>query len=102
MNYSYDTINGYAKILTMNGKPFWADDLGLSGGVISGLAAIEVIRPTGKTRDVMIDIGDGLYKKVQAKQWVFDSHMNKDHLKFLRDKAVQLVAAYDLLFSMMD
>ena len=50
--------------------PFYASDYGFSGSDMQSLSYTGIIRPTGNTREVMVEIGDNLYKKVTAKEWV--------------------------------
>jgi hypothetical protein len=56
------------------GKPFYASDLGLKGGEITGLLYHGFIKPTGNTKKEMIPIdcwsGDDIYREVEVKEWV--------------------------------
>ena len=62
------------KILVANGEvPFYGSDLfGAScslGGWMNGLSVWGIIRETGNVREVMVEIGDNLFRKCYIKEW---------------------------------
>ena len=62
------------KILVANGEvPFYGSDLfGAScslGGWMNGLSVWGIIRETGNVREVMVEIGDSLFRKCYIKEW---------------------------------
>jgi hypothetical protein len=67
--YDVRELKAMAKYFTFEGSTFYASDLGLSSGDIQRLKAWWLIVPTGKTKEVFVEVGDNLYKKVPAKEW---------------------------------
>ena len=62
------------KILVAHGEaPFYGSDLfGAScslGGWMNGLGVWGIIKETGNVREVMVEIGDDLYRKCYIKEW---------------------------------
>jgi hypothetical protein len=62
------------KILVANGEvPFYGSDLfGAScslGGWMNGLSVWGIIKETGNVREVMVEIGDDLFRKYYIKEW---------------------------------
>lgn len=62
------------KILVANGEaPFYGSDLfGAScslGGWMNGLSVWGIIKETGNVREVMVEIGDDLFRKCRIKEW---------------------------------
>ena len=67
--YNISQLKNYAIILKSGKETFWASDFGFKGGDINGLCR-DFISPTGKTKEVLVPIGNGdLYKKVEVKEW---------------------------------
>ena len=62
------------KILVAHGEaPFYGSDLfGAScslGGWMNGLGVWGIIKETGNVREVMVEVGDDLYRKCYIKEW---------------------------------
>lgn len=62
------------KILVAHGEaPFYGSDLfGAScslGGWMNGLSVWGIIKETGNVREVMVEIGDDLFRKCRIKEW---------------------------------
>lgn len=62
------------KILVAHGEaPFYGSDLfGAScslGGWMNGLSVWGIIKETGNVREVMVEVGDDLYRKCRIKEW---------------------------------
>ena len=51
-------------------KPkFYANEVDLCGGSIGGLSRNGVVKATGTTKEVMVCVGDDLYRKCEIKEW---------------------------------
>lgn len=83
-NYVNKSIYTLGMYYLENGtKPFYANDLGLSGGSISGLLLQGVIKKTGNTHSYWVEIDDETAKKVTVSEWeIVDSEWF--HLYFNR------------------
>ena len=93
------------KILQDNAKqgvPFYAEEVGLNGGQINALALRHYIEPTGNTKERYVEVGDGLYRKVEVQEWKISDpkmlewvgHYNNEKLKkFAQD----IVDNYDFI-----
>ena len=77
------------------GKPFYASDLGLNGGEISGLACNNYIKHTGHTKTVMVQIdtwgGDRIYKECKAKEWEYRGDENRWMREALQERFIKAV-----------
>lgn len=63
-----------ARLLATEGKPFYADEYNLSGGEMRDLHLYHLVKPTGNTKQVEVNImgwygGPDRYIKVDAKEW---------------------------------
>ena len=62
-------------VVRAHGKPFYASDLGLNGGEISGLSLNHYIKATGNTKTVMVPIdtwhGDRIFKECKVEEWEY-------------------------------
>lgn len=77
------------RALAENGnKPFFAADLfGESeslGGWVNGLGMWNIIKPTGNTREIMIEVDDNLFRKCTVKEWTLN--MNATYLRTMLDE----------------
>ena len=65
------TFKNYVKVVSMKGNPFYASDLGLLGGHIGGLHHLGLIKPTGNTKTMTIQLEwDEEPRQVTVKEWV--------------------------------
>lgn len=91
------TTSMVKNILKINtyGKPFYASDLGLSGGEINGLSYNHYIKPTGRTKTVMVQIdtwgNDRIYKECEVKEWQYSDKENVWRSEILRKYSIQAV-----------
>ena len=68
-----ETFKAYEQVLTY-GKPFYASDFDIRGGIISALSAYGLIQTTGNTKEYFVPVhntwgGDDLYRKTAVKEW---------------------------------
>lgn len=98
---AWGQLNGMKKLLAKgeNGK-FWAKDFGISGAEMVGLSylPISVIKPTGKTVEVEIELS----------YWDFDARKEKTYKKKITVKEWELLdyerlaKAYELIVALIN
>jgi hypothetical protein len=92
-------LGGMKKLLAKgeNGK-FWASDFGIKGSEMVGLAYLSVIKETGVTKEVEIELS----------YWDFDAHKEKTYKKMIKVKEWELLdyekmaKAYELLMALLN
>ena len=95
-HFTLNAIEALTKIMTHPmAKPFYASDYSLTSGEINSLKDNGLIMPTGNTRDGFVELYDGLYKKVQVKEWIIrDKEFNWEFLKEDLQKLAELVLKF--------
>jgi hypothetical protein len=73
-NINGTVLTNLMRLLATEGKPFYADEYDLSGGDMRDLHLFELVKPTGNTKQVEVNIvgwfgGPDRYIKVDAKEW---------------------------------
>lgn len=92
-------ISNYAKAVDF-GRAFYASDLELNGGAINALQRHGLIKETGETRTLYVDLFDDWAKKVTVKQWVVNPKAAQRVLKNARkalDEAQFVINALEAL-----
>ena len=92
-------LGGMKKLLAKgeNGK-FWASDFGIKGSEMVGLAYLSVIKETGVTKEVEIELS----------YWDFDACKEKTYKKMIKVKEWELLdyekmaKAYELIMTLMN
>ena len=92
-------LGGMKKLLAKgeNGK-FWASDFGIKGSEMVGLAYLSVIKETGVTKEVEIELS----------YWDFDARKEKTYKKMVTVKEWELTnyerlaKAYELIMALMN
>jgi hypothetical protein len=92
-------LGGMKKLLNKgeNGK-FWASDFGIKGSEMVGLAYLSVIKETGVTKEVEIELS----------YWDFDARKEKTYKKMIKVKEWELLdyekmaKAYELLMALLN
>ena len=51
------------------GATFYASDLGICGGTMSGLSVSGYVKKTGNTRKVMVNLYDDIFKACEVYEW---------------------------------
>lgn len=73
------------------GKPFYASDLGFNGGEMNGLRINNFVKPTGRTKTVMVQIdtwgGKRIFKECEVKEWVW-CRSNKEWERVWQNEAI--------------
>lgn len=87
---SKNTIIGISKLMNVK-KPFYADEFGIDGTVMSALSAMSLVDWTGKTKTYFLHLYNDVYKKVEVKEWKFD----KKHLKFITREIEEIRSALE-------
>jgi len=90
-------LTAYAKILG-TAKPFYADEFGINGGTMSALAYDGLVKETGNTKEIMIQLNswDGdIYKKCTVKEWVT---VRNSYVKRVMEKEVKKARAFVELY----
>lgn len=68
--YSPKYLAAVYSVLTSDDAPFYAADRGFSGGVVSAMSQAQLIKRTGRSKTVMVPIGDHLFKECKVSEWV--------------------------------
>ena len=92
-------LGGMSKLLTKgeNGK-FWASDFGIKGSEMVGLAYLSVVKETGVTKKVEIELS----------YWDFDTRQEKTYKKMVTVKEWELLdyerlaKAYELIVALIN
>ena len=64
-----DKVESIMAVVKCDKPKFYATDVDLCGGTIGGLSRNGVIKATGTTKEVMVCVGDDLYRKCEIKEW---------------------------------
>ena len=77
------------KIITHYNPKFYAAELNLAGGTLSGLRAAGLIKPTGEVKYefIKVDDYDELYRKVEINEWelaIDPSLLAEKYAEFIR------------------
>ena len=92
-------LGGMKKLLAKgeNGK-FWASDFGIKGSEMVGLSYLAVVKETGVTKEVEIELS----------YWDFDARKEKTYKKMVKVKEWELLdyerlaKAYELIMALMN
>lgn len=68
--YSPKYLAAVLSVLTSDNTPFYAADRGFSGGAISAMSQAQLIKRTGRSKTVMVPLGDNLFKECKVYEWV--------------------------------
>jgi hypothetical protein len=102
VQYGYEPIGqlgGIKKLLAKgeNGK-FWASDFGIKGSEMVGLAYLSIVKETGATKEVEIELS----------YWDFDARKEKTYKKMVTVKEWELLdyerlaKAYELIVALIN
>lgn len=75
--------------VAMYGKPFYASDLELCGGNINGLLYHDLIKPTGNTKKIWVEIYEDTAKKCEVSEWI----ANFDEIRKLKKNIEKDIAS---------
>lgn len=89
-------LSNLAKVINFN-KPFYATDLELKGGDVSALQHYELVKETGETRTVYLDLCDDFAKKITVKEWVVNPKAIQKALEDARKTLNELQFIIDAL-----
>lgn len=64
-----DKIESIMAVVKCDKPKFYANEVDLCGGSIGGLSRNGVVKATGTTKEVMVCVGDDLYRKCEIKEW---------------------------------
>lgn len=101
-NLNGTVLTNLVRLLATEGKPFYADEYDLSGGDMRDLHLYDLVKPTGNTKQVEVNImgwyGEpDRYIKVDAKEWRLNPDVpewvRKDINKTIADATAVLNAA---------
>jgi hypothetical protein len=76
----------YAKVKALGeGATFYASDLGILGGTISGLQCNGVIEKTGRTKKYFVNVYDNHFVEAEVYEWrVHDRYLNSPNSSWIQ------------------
>ncbi len=80
-------IDSIMAVVKCDKPKFYATDVDLCGGTINGLSRNGIIKPTGTTKEVMMRVGDNLYRKCEIKEW--ELALPREDLKAIVDATLE-------------